>query len=183
MSAEEKVAIWEKMAVSEGEPSGHDSSGGDEAGIDIPEDDELELADLEKYRHILIESSPYRWLVSSIHRESAMAVAGPNLASAIRGQIVQKLGRLRTISLKAPPELSRVAFKVPLDLPAIFEEQQYDVSAAEALPKVITLTGHGDNVQAVTCLDYMTQIWPQTGPAIIYLCQQLLDDRTEDSTG
>ena len=181
MSIEEKLkmAAWEKM---ENNPVDNWTYV-DTPDDDVPDDDELEIADLNRYQKIITGSLAYHWLVSSINRESTMTTTGPNLASAIRHQIAQKLGRLRTISRKAPIKVESVMFEVSVDFLGFFEKQQYNVSAANALPMVVTLTGEGDNVQAVTCLEYLTQTWPQTGPSIMQFLQQLLEEKTASCAG
>lgn len=180
MSIEEILKLWNKK---DSEPGRQNNPVDNETGIDTSDDDELEIADLNRYQQIITESLAYHWLISSINRGNTMTTTGSNIASTIKHQIARKLGKLRTISRKVPIKVECVMFDVSVDFLGFFEKQQYNVSAVEALPKVITLTGEGDNVQAVTCLEYMTQTWPQIGPPIIQFLQQLLEDKTASCTG
>ncbi|GAB1315216.1 hypothetical protein MFIFM68171_05426 [Madurella fahalii] len=64
------------------------------------------------------------------------------------------------------------AFIVNWD-PSIFaQEQQYDAPLSRVLAHSITLTGHGNNLQAATCENYLKQTWPETGPQLLSLIQE-----------
>jgi hypothetical protein len=183
MSVEDKVTNWGRLEASETPLNEQDRLYADEKDIDMLEDDAFDFPDQNLYRQTLVDSSAYQWLISSLHRESNMRLSGPNAAGTLRKSIVQKLGRIRHISYRTTPRVSEVVFEIHLNLFIFFEMQQHDLPAGEALPKVITLTGYGDNVQAMTCFDYVAQTWPQAGPTIVNLLGQLLNEKSGNPTG
>ena len=61
--------------------------------------------------------------------------------------------------------------------------KEYDCSPAEALPKVITITGDANNAQAATSTQYVTQTWPLSGPPVLLLLQKLLSDSSAATVG
>ncbi|KAK0742251.1 hypothetical protein B0T21DRAFT_360949 [Apiosordaria backusii] len=90
-----------------------------------------------------------------------------------------------------PSEETRRPLKKPKStfmfqtLKAPFEEAVSPVEEAleqhSLLERVVTLTGHGNHVQATTCLAYMSQTWPKTGKALLrYLCRVF---QSEDTLG
>lgn len=56
-----------------------------------------------------------------------------------------------------------------------FRTQRYEGSLGDALQNAMTLTGEGNQVQAATCLEYMRQTWPQTGPRLLKFLGELYD--------
>lgn len=48
-----------------------------------------------------------------------------------------------------------------------FGYQNYEVRSEEALPRVLVLTGNGNNIQCSTITEYLSEVWPYYGPGIL----------------
>jgi hypothetical protein len=151
----------------------YDTDIDDHVDMDI---DEPDLPELIAYREILTKDPAYEWLVSRIRAERVLEVPEPNVANGIRDRILAKIGQPTRISRKASQDVHKIEFEVDWDPSAFFHEQQYHRTSSEILAHAITLTGNGNNVQAAVCLQYMTQSWPSTGPALLQLLRRSIED-------
>ncbi|KAI9854954.1 MAG: hypothetical protein M1813_000619 [Trichoglossum hirsutum] len=156
----------------------YDTDIDDHVDMDI---DEPDLPELIAYREILTKDPAYEWLVSRIRAERVLEVPEPNVANGIRDRILAKIGQPTRISRKASQDVHKIEFEVDWDPSAFFHEQQYHRTSSEILAHAITLTGNGNNVQAAVCLQYMTQSWPSTGPALLQLLRRSIEDENMQS--
>jgi len=135
---------------------------------------EANIPNFAEYRQILADSLAYRWLQSSVRAQSVLHIPG-RLATTnnIREQILKTV---RSSSGFSRSYVQEIELRLELDWdPFLFaQEQQYPGSLAEVLGCAITLTGHGNEVQAATCNDYVNQVWPETGRHVLRFLQDLI---------
>lgn len=80
----------------------------------------------------------------------------------------------RTISRHRRPVLYKVRYDLSWDLVGFLRDQEYgDRGLHTVIGKVITLTGDGQFVQALSCREYMEQIWPSTAGDFIALLERM----------
>ncbi len=147
-----------------------------------PEEIDLnELPELSKYRQALNQSAAYRWLLSSLWAQRGLEVPGGQqcIRTQIRRAMVAKLRPEKILSRQDPGEV-QVRFSLDWDPRRFHKEQEYEVSLEQMLGKAVVLTGYGKEVQITTCSEYMAQVWPETGPALLRCLQQA--SRVTDST-
>jgi hypothetical protein len=84
----------------------------------------------------------------------------------IRKTILEKLRPEKKLSRRDPGE-EAVRFVVHWDPLRFFEEQGYNAPPEDVLELAVTVTGHANDVQVATCMDYIAQTWPETGPALL----------------
>ncbi|KAH6838544.1 hypothetical protein B0I37DRAFT_419478 [Chaetomium sp. MPI-CAGE-AT-0009] len=131
----------------------------DEEPIDIDE-----LPDLPKYRQALCQSPAYQWLLSSFMVQRALFVPGEQrcMRTKIRKIIIE--------NLRPEKRLSR-------------RDLGYNAPLEDVLARAVTITGHGNDVQVATCLDYMTQTWPETGASLLNFLQDAVKTMFRDRNG
>jgi hypothetical protein len=127
-----------------------------------------ELPDLARYRRALCQSPAYQWLLAALQAQRSLAVPGGHrcVRTQIRRAIVDALRPRRKLSRRDAGG-ARMRFKVDWDPLWFHEGQRYNEPIEDVLERAVTITGHGNEVQVATCLEYMTQTWPQTGPALL----------------
>ncbi|KAK4161145.1 hypothetical protein QBC43DRAFT_218302 [Cladorrhinum sp. PSN259] len=177
MSLAEKVSMmWDKESNDIG-------SGEMDDALDDLEDDPVELDAerhiLTEYREMLLDSSAYKWLQSTIRVRSTLQVPERDATITyhnIGDQIIKAsaAGSPVQFSRKHTQQLCMI-FTIDWDLFAFSREQQYDKPLSLVLAHAITLTGYGNNLLATTCQDYLRQTWPETGSALLSLLQQAAD--------
>ncbi|UNI19548.1 hypothetical protein JDV02_005728 [Purpureocillium takamizusanense] len=138
---------------------------------------------LSEYRQLLSRSPAYQWLRSSIRVKSTLQVPGSDAtASHIGDRIVKAVGRPNKFSRKQTQEL-RMHFVVPWDPFLFLQEQEYEKPLSYVLAHAITLTGHGNDLQAATCESYMRQTWPNTGLQFLEFLQRAVKSESGTCEG
>jgi hypothetical protein len=175
MSLADKMSLWQDNEGKEPEAAVPDSSWDCDIEDDLDHNSESDLLDVSSYRNALTQSSAYPWLLSHLQLESNLECAGPvQTKNVIKHQILDKIGRPAKISRKYQSSVCTIMFDLCSPI-VLWEQQQYKETLSEVISDAITVTGHGDNVQATTCLQYMSQTWPQTGENIIRLLQRCVE--------
>jgi DNA-directed RNA polymerase subunit RPC12/RpoP len=64
-----------------------------------------------------------------------------------------------------------LSFDIDWDPRGFLDEQNYDTTISTALERAITITGTYENAQALTCMEYMAKVWPETGQDTILALQ------------
>ena len=95
---------------------------------------------------------------------------GDEIIQAHTTTVATRFSRTRTQRLK-------MHFAVDWDPSLFAREQQYDAPLRAVLAQTITLTGHGNNLQAATCEKYLEQTWPHSGTAILELIQRAVGSK------
>lgn len=123
---------------------------------------------------VVQESLAYAWLVSRIRLEAASETAVPASAATLGTSVINMLEPAKVVNQSIKQNTYEIIVNVHLAVTGFFSEQQYESSAAATLANIICLTGSGNFVQASTCLDYVAQVWPQSGPQLIKEFERML---------
>jgi hypothetical protein len=156
------------------------------AGDDIDEEDkqneeqQVEEEDVEvkartsPHREFIVRTEAYKWLTTTLQRETTLTRANPDLMAAIQDTIFSALPSSHRISRKESSKAYKVIFKLDWDPLLFVKQQQYKESAGRALKKAITLTGSSNNAQALTTQAYLCQTWPTTGKQVMGLVREVV---------
>jgi hypothetical protein len=132
--------------------------------------------DFETYRIIIEEASAYQWLLWQIQAANRLECPGPvHAQKVIRDHILQNISMPTPLSRHPFPHVD-VTYRFRLDLAELHTEHQYSCTLEQVLERAITITGHGNNVQAATCLEYVDQTWGPIGVQILRILQQAVFD-------
>lgn len=131
----------------------------------------------------------YKWLTMAIKRSIHIEISSSQ-AQDHRNTLLKNLE-----SIPAAPHLSRIS---PMRSPALYttdyeltwnlmrflREQEYDSEVCpETIGRVITITGDAEVAQALSCRDYMEQMWPLTGKDLIGLLEDIIRAPEQNHTG
>lgn len=181
MPLEGLMSLWERKEH-ERDPIPQVTTPADRDGEIIDDyisNDEDEFPELREYREVLINSPAYSWLASTLASELQHETIGEDHRAKISQAIVDMLdARKYTISRKLAPPSVEVSFHTSWKLMRFFSYQDYEICPREAFPRALVLTGLGNNVQALTVAEYITQVWPCYGPEILKLYQDMVTERT-----
>lgn len=122
---------------------------------------------LHVYSDHLASGDAYQWLLTRLQREIDHVTIGESSLDSIRQTILSSLPPVRKLSRKLPSPTCNANFHVDWDILNFFEEQGYPQPWEEALEHILTLTGSSWDAHALTCAQYMRQIWPGTGDALV----------------
>jgi hypothetical protein len=128
-------------------------------------------------RTFLIKCEAYKWLLASAESCALLTLRKGSTMDNISQAIDAAQGDLSSRhSFNAPlaPPSSTIRFDLDWDLPSFLKEQNYDPSLENAFERAITITGSDVTAQALSCIDYMRQTWPYSGPLLIRAFQQAL---------
>lgn len=156
---------------------GRNHSPGDPGSNDAEadEDDEnLPLPGIENYNKIIRGDSAYEWLIDRLHRELRLSRQDTDIMEEVRQKILTALPPQRHVRKTQPSQALAVLYTINWDVKGFLAEQDYQQPEASAITNALTLTGSDTDAQALSCIDYMKQTWPQTGPFILGLIRQLL---------
>jgi hypothetical protein len=154
--------------------------------VDGPEDSETQESSSEEegndttsrrlVRHLdsILESPAYQWLVGSFQKSISLGFLEKQSMSDIAAAVLQSFPPSPPISRKTGAEAVKASFVMEWSPIAFFKGQRYDGRADVIFDKVLTLTGSLDDIQAMTCGDYMRQTWPTTGIHIVTAIKKAL---------
>ncbi|CAN9258661.1 unnamed protein product [Alternaria alternata] len=74
----------------------------------------------------------------------------------------------------------RLSFEIDWDLRSFLEGERYDTTISTALERAITITGTYEDAQALTCMEYMTKVWPETGCDTILALQAAVAQHSKE---
>ncbi|KAJ3578823.1 hypothetical protein NPX13_g1746 [Xylaria arbuscula] len=140
---------------------------------DYPEEPKI-IPELEDYKKVLVDDPSYMWMLARLHRDLILSTAQSSILDQITKEIQTKFPQTRTISRKRPPDEVHVTFTIDWDILGFLYQQDYDIPHFEAIQNCVTLTGTRIHAQALTCKQYMTQMWPFTGMQTLKLIQEAL---------
>lgn len=80
------------------------------------------------------------------------------------------------------PTLHDADFILDWDPWLFLHVQEYAGNPVNIFDHIITFTGSLDNAQALTCVQYMRQTWPESSDCVISLLHQLLEARENCSS-
>ncbi|GES61167.1 Pfs domain protein [Aspergillus terreus] len=134
---------------------------------------ESKLPQLEAYRHLIMHSPSYSWLLDVLRRECVLVPSEPNAMEYIRDTILAFLPVDPAVSRRRPTQVFEAFMQMNWDPVAFYIQQGYTENPKDAIERAITLTGSRESTQAVTCSEYMSQTWPSTGANILELVTSL----------
>lgn len=136
--------------------------------IDIIGETKIHLA-----RKFMIEGGKdFQWLLHRLENAAGLMTTGTT-ETEVRNELLELIG-------------SNLEFTLDLDWdPVEFMNEQYRLyNAMECrLQEVICLCGAGDEVQALSCGDYASKMWPHFGPALLDITSQAMDAATGSYKG
>jgi hypothetical protein len=118
----------------------------------------------------LTDGEVYQWLLGRVRSEMLLTEREGTAAENIRCEILKRLA-----SSKTGPGynhgISKAKFEIPWNLLNFIKEHYPDEGQLE-LGSVITIVGDGIDAQALTCAQYMEQVWPTTGVETLSILQE-----------
>lgn len=131
----------------------------------------------------------YKWLITAIKRSIHIGIYYSQ-AQDHRNALLENLEsipaapHLIRISPMRSPALYTTYYELPWDLMRFLLEQEYDSGVCpDKISRVITITGGAEFAQALSCKDYMEQMWPLTGVDIVSLLEDMIRAPGQDHTG
>ncbi|KAK8868422.1 pfs domain containing protein [Apiospora arundinis] len=141
---------------------------------DEDQDSDFDIPGIDRYINIVCKDPMYKWLIAQLHRETLVSRPTPDTMESIRETVLRWLPSETRISRDASSSTVTAQYVAHWDILHFLQQQDYGIPHHDALAGVITLTGSSVDAQASTCLDYMSQTWPMTGPLTVQLLQRLL---------
>ncbi|KAI0186832.1 hypothetical protein EV127DRAFT_163866 [Xylaria flabelliformis] len=135
---------------------------------------ELLLPNLEEYRRLIIQDPAYMWMLARLRQEISLTIFEHDVLHQIKDTIEWAIIHTKNSDQDEPPEEVQVTFTVEWDIMLYFRHQDYDKPDFEAIADCVTLTGTRTYAQALTCRQYMEQVWPVTGLQTLRLIQETL---------
>jgi hypothetical protein len=170
MTVEDKMSLlWKDIDNNNrGVPDdGPDNIPDDDIDVDI-----TQLLGLETYREVIKQSLAYQWLLWRIAAANRLECPGPSDAQkAVRDYILESVGLQKQFSRGKSPRVN-INYHLNWNLSDFHAEQQYSCTVEQVLEQAITITGHGNDVQAATCSQYVSQTWGETGVRLLHVLQQ-----------
>lgn len=115
-------------------------------------------------RKFLIESEAYQWLLARLQSELILTNRKGTTIDMIRTEVH---GSLKD-QIKTRDRYNRSVFNIVFELewnPQEFLREQF--SNFTALGEVIVISGSETNAQALSCSEYLRQVWPKTGLEVL----------------
>ncbi|KAI0414540.1 hypothetical protein F5X98DRAFT_244308 [Xylaria grammica] len=139
-----------------------------------PEELGLTIPELDEYRKTLAEDPSYAWMLARLRRDLILSKGQYDIINRLRDAIQSAFPQSNHVSRKKSPEEVRVTFTANWDIMGFLHQQDYSISHSEAIANAVTLTGTETHAQALTCRQYMAQMWPFTGSQTLKLIQETL---------
>jgi hypothetical protein len=122
----------------------------------------------------LTDSHSYQWLLSRIRTEMLLTKIAGTPADTIKKRILNGLASA-SVKSKYGQAAHKARFELSWDLRGFLQAKYPDEHKAQ-LESLITVVGFGDNVQAMTCAQYMDQVWPVPGMETLLALQGALEN-------
>lgn len=176
ISVEEKMKFWNTESESQ---------------FELPDDEILQEVDDEnfdrereyldkfsKHYAFLKESEEYQWLVDSIRSASILRLESGITMKNISAKILNELGGTIPEHFYRKMVTTHTAvFFVELNLRGFLNRYSEDDTQRDIGP-VLVLTGGAVNAQAITCSQYMQQVWPWSAFDTIRCLEEALTNGT-----
>ncbi|KAI0890573.1 uncharacterized protein GGS22DRAFT_15409 [Annulohypoxylon maeteangense] len=140
----------------------------------VGQNETLNLPTIEKYTRLIFADPGYLWLLDRLRREITFANPDSHILDEIRSQIRQTVPPAMPLVRGKFPGYITIKYILDWDILGFLHSQEYNPSTADVIAKVITLTGSSMDAQALSCRDYMVQIWPSTGCKTLAVLQNSL---------
>ncbi|PPJ57447.1 hypothetical protein CBER1_04400 [Cercospora berteroae] len=130
----------------------------------LADEDEMKQPDIQEARAFLAGSAEFSWLLVRLKALCQLEVTGETYTS-VRQTICRSL------------EQERRDYSFSLDwCPLAFLKSQYP--SGTQLSQVICVSGNATRAQATTCEQYVTQTWPDIGPAVLKHLDKYIESET-----
>ncbi|KAK5242971.1 hypothetical protein LTR20_007208 [Exophiala xenobiotica] len=137
-------------------------------------DDQPEQNPYSLYAELIAQTSAHDWLLDSLRKQPYLTPTDSTRNRSIKETILSFLRSNHKVSKKAPPETYQMEFSLMWDPLHFTQEQGYTEKAEEVIKYAITLTGNMSQAQAMPCGQYLSQMWPSSGPAVLQMVQDAL---------
>ncbi|KAL4802183.1 hypothetical protein BDV18DRAFT_67188 [Aspergillus unguis] len=127
-----------------------------------------------KYRDAMRGSPAYRWVLASIGREILLETADGRSTSYQRDSMLSQFQRCREVSSSTPPNSHTASVRMNWNLRQFIGDHKGRGIGGELFEQALTLTGSLSHAQALTCAEYMRQVWPLTTNDILGLLKELV---------
>jgi hypothetical protein len=154
------MTIEDKMSLLWKDTDNNNRGVPDDGPDNIPDNDiDVDIAQLpglETYREVIKQSSAFQWLLWRIAAADRLECPGPSDAQkAVRDYILESVGLPKQFSRGKSPRVN-IKYHLDWNLSDFHAEQQYSCAVEQVLEQAITITGHGNDVQAATCSQYVS---------------------------
>ncbi|KAL4795475.1 hypothetical protein BDV19DRAFT_398686 [Aspergillus venezuelensis] len=133
------------------------------------------------YSELLDRFPAYRWLIGCARKILTLDTLGEDVMQDV-ARAFSLQSSSDNIGWYRPPTLYDSHLILDWDPRSFLRVQEYAGNPANAFDHVITLTGSLDDVQALTCVQYMRQIWPESSDCVISLLHRLLETESKCSS-
>ncbi|KAK5213936.1 hypothetical protein LTR41_000128 [Exophiala xenobiotica] len=120
-------------------------------------DDQPEQNPYSLYAELIAQTSAHDWLLDSLRKQPYLTPTDSTRNPR-----------------RHPPETYQMEFSLMWDPLHFTQEQGYTEKAEEVIKYAITLTGNMSQAQAMPCGQYLSQMWPSSGPAVLQMVQDAL---------
>jgi hypothetical protein len=121
----------------------------------------------------LTGSRAYEWLLARMKTEMLLTKTDGTQAENIKRDILKGLASVSK-KVNYGQVVNEARFDISWDLPGFLKIKYPDKHEVQ-LGSLITIVGIGYNVQALTCAQYINQVWPVTGVETLSALQEALD--------
>ncbi|CZR60568.1 uncharacterized protein PAC_10464 [Phialocephala subalpina] len=121
----------------------------------------------------LTKSPAYKWLIEKMKSGALLIEIGGTLMERIGNEITRGLSTVAS-DHGYNNGVCNGFFEITWDLPA-FIGHEYAQESNLQLGSIITITGSSTDAQALSCAEYMRQVWPTTGTETLKVLQDALD--------
>lgn len=138
--------------------SEYQASNEQEADIEVILMSELDNARI----NFVVNTDSFSWLLKVLQCRSQLDYSSATVHKSIRQTVSSKLSQHRGSRALWP---QRVGIRIPWDPRVFIQQQEYDNS--KMLSTALTITGNATRAQLSSCRDYLDQVWPVTGNAVL----------------
>jgi hypothetical protein len=140
---------------------------------------------LPEARYFILESKAYQQLLERIKLSLTLTPRQGTTIELIRKDIITGLSiqpRSQDGTQQVVSQLYNVSFEITWN-PVSFLKEQYHNEGHQEISEVITLNGSAIDAQAITCAQYMHQVWPSTGNETLRVLQSAIAQRLSTAIG
>jgi hypothetical protein len=190
LTPEEKMQMWTRpppdaptdsaeLTPLENTPlrNGPESDAVDEEYSNLPgfeEDEDYTITHFAEAWKFLTESHAYKWLIGKMKCGILLTEFNGTPIEHISNEITRGLKAVNRVH-GYTTGVCKGIFEIFWDLPAFIDHEFPDETALQ-LGSIITITGQDIDAQALTCAEYMRQVWPTTGSETLKALQMAMDE-------
>ena len=163
MSLTEKMELWNlaELTGSQHEP----------APVDRQPEEAQEPPRYHEVRSFLLDGPAYQWLLENARSSALLTERAGTSLEAVTRRVDAAFSSINSSKLRQS-QVFQTRIEMEWDLLNFLKGQEYDSALDVAVEHAITITGSGSNAQALSCMDYMCQMWPSSGREIVHALQK-----------